>query len=200
MDCLTASDLRYLDYGPVDFTLQHGQTLGVSGVSGSGKSLLLKAIGDLIDSQGDVILGDTNRWDISPSDWRARVMLVPAEPQWWFDTVGEHLPEDASPYWRELGFGDEVLKKSVIELSSGEKQRLGLVRALCRCPEALLLDEPTANLDPENTRLVERCVKAYLEAGNRVGVWVSHDRAQLERVGDLVATIENKQFTQEAVR
>ena len=121
-------------------------------------------------------------------------MLVPVESQWWFETVGEHFPEDPAPVWRDLGFDDNVLKKLVIELSSGEKQRLGLARVLCRCPDVLLLDEPTANLDPENTERVEICIRTFLSAGDRAAVWISHDANQLERMADRVALMDDKQL------
>jgi len=194
MELLRVKDLRFLDYGPVEFSLPQGQVLGVSGASGSGKSLLLKSLADLIDSAGEVYLQNENRWEISPPQWRSRVMLVPVESQWWFETVGEHFPEASAPVWRDLGFDDDVLKKLVIELSSGEKQRLGLARVLCRCPDVLLLDEPTANLDPENTERVESCIHTFLSSGTRAAVWVSHDADQLERIVDVLAKMTDKQL------
>ena len=114
MDSFSVGGLRFLDYGPITFSLEAGRTLGISGQSGSGKSLLLKSIADIIESEGEVILNDDNRWDTSADNWRSRVMLVPAETQWWYETVGEHIPEDSQPFWRELGFDDTVLKKPVI--------------------------------------------------------------------------------------
>ena len=197
MESFRVRELRFLDYGPIEFSLSPGTILGVSGTSGSGKSLLLKAIADLIDSEGEVVLKGQNRWEINPPEWRSKVMLIPAESHWWFETVGEHFPQNPEPIWRELGFEDSVLKKPVIELSSGEKQRLGLVRALCRKPELLLLDEPTANLDAENTGRVEACIKKYLSREERFAIWVSHDDAQLDRLADLNAHIADRQLSME---
>ena len=66
--------------------------------------------------------------------------------------------------------------------SSGEKQRLSILRLLANRPKVLLLDEPTANLDAENTRNVEALLIDYLTENNAVALWVSHDHAQLKRV------------------
>jgi ABC-type iron transport system FetAB ATPase subunit len=72
----------------------------------------------------------------------------------------------------------------VTRLSSGEKQRLALLRLLANQPRVLLLDEPTANLDPQNTRRVEAMIAAYREARGAAVVWISHDREQAARVCD----------------
>lgn len=166
---------------PVSLSLDPGECLSVSGPSGAGKSLLLRAIADLDPSEGEVWLDDSERSTLAPADWRRRVALLPAEPAWWADRVGEHFDEP-SPLLERLGFPPAVMEWSVTRLSSGERQRLGLLRLLARAPQVLLLDEPTANLDPENTRQVEAVVREYLEAHSACALWVSHDAAQRARV------------------
>jgi ABC-type iron transport system FetAB ATPase subunit len=76
------------------------------------------------------------------------------------------------------------MDQAVIRLSSGEKQRLALLRLLANQPRVLLLDEPTANLDPENTRRVEAVIREYCRERAAAVVWVSHDREQAARVAD----------------
>ena len=66
--------------------------------------------------------------------------------------------------------------------SSGEKQRLAILRLLANKPRVLLLDEPTANLDAENTDKVESLIADYLANHNAMAIWVSHNHAQLRRV------------------
>ena len=76
-------------------------------------------------------------------------------------------------------------------LSSGERQRLALLRLLSRNPKALLLDEPTANLDDVNQQRVEALVEAYRQAHGAPVLWISHDVAQQRRVATRRLTIED---------
>ena len=68
---------------------------------------------------------------------------------------------------------------SVSRLSSGEKQRLAVLRALAHGPQALLLDEPTANLDADSTARVERFLTQAIRAHGWPVLWVAHDLAQI---------------------
>ena len=195
MSLLELKALSFLGYGPFNLSLISGEAFGVSGPSASGKTLLLKAIADLIESTGEVYLEGELRDLLSASDWRQKVMLVPAEPVWWYETVAEHFPKDGRPLDCEgMGLADDVLDWPVSRLSSGEKQRLGLARALARTPQVLLLDEPTANLDDKNTELVERCIHEFITETGGAVIWVSHDREQLNRVANRQAVMENKKF------
>ena len=73
---------------------------------------------------------------------------------------------------------------SVARLSSGERQRLALLRVLANRPPVLLLDEPTANLDEATTARVEALLKDYRTLHGAGVLWVSHDPQQLRRVAD----------------
>ena len=77
-----------------------------------------------------------------------------------------------------------ILDKPVMQLSSGERQRLALLRLLSNRPRVLLLDEPTANLDPENTRRIEALVTEYRREHDAAVIWVSHDTEQVKRVAN----------------
>lgn len=184
IDALRLDRLSIGDLAPVDLTLAPGEILCLSGTSGSGKSRLLRAVADLEPHGGEMWLGETAQSSIAGHAWRARVMLVPAESQWWADTVGEHLTEPCLDDLEALGFAAEVLDWQVARLSSGEKQRLALVRATCRQPSALLLDEPTANLDDATARRAEAWLGARIRARGWPVIWVAHDPAQIDRVAD----------------
>lgn len=167
----------------VDLTISPGEIVCLSGESGSGKSRLLRAIADLEVHQGQVCLGECARESMAAHDWRRWVMLVPAESQWWGDTVGEHVCHIKEEDLEALGFSRAVLGWQVSRLSSGEKQRLAAIRALSCQPKALLLDEPTANLDDDNTAKFEAWVLKKAQEQQMPILWVAHDEAQIQRVG-----------------
>ncbi len=176
---------------PVSLRLQPGECVGLSGESGSGKTRLLRALADLDEHSGTLVLNDNLCESGCAHLWRKRVALLPAESQWWHDRVGQHfciahdnngsdcLDDKAT---ERLGFSREVMNWQVTRCSSGEKQRLSLLRILVNRPQVLLLDEPTANLDPEKARCVEQLVADYLQAEQACCIWVSHSAEQLQRV------------------
>ncbi|ODM33198.1 ABC transporter [Marinobacter adhaerens] len=169
----------------VSLRVPGGEVVCVSGPSGSGKSRLLRAVADLEPHDGRVSLGDTGQLDIPAHQWRSRVVMVPADSQWWFDDVGGHFPDEAKAGLPSaLGFTPEVMGWSVSRLSSGERQRLALWRALALEPEALLLDEPTANLDNDSTEALEIWLLDEIRRRQIAVLWVAHDPAQIHRVGD----------------
>jgi ABC-type iron transport system FetAB ATPase subunit len=177
------SALSYGGFGPVTFALAAGERIGVTGPSGCGKTRLLRALADLDPWQGEIRLGGQAPGDMRASAWRRRVAYVPAEGQWWHDAVGAHFtvaPDEAEV--RALGLENDVLAWPVSRLSSGEKQRLGLLRALANRPAVLLLDEPTAHLDAERARAFEALVLRRCEADGLMAVWVAHNPEQLGRV------------------
>jgi len=172
----------------VDLTLAAGERIFLSGASGSGKSLLLRAVADLDPHRGEVWLNDLPRSRLTPPEWRRRVGLLPAESHWWAETVGEHwrAPAAGSPIEAllvALGFDVDVSGWAITRLSTGERQRLALARLLLNQPQALLLDEATANLDSVNRERVETVLEDYRVAHATAMLWVSHDPEQRVRLG-----------------
>jgi ABC-type lipoprotein export system ATPase subunit len=178
---LRLEDLQVPDIEAVSLTIAPGECVGLSGESGSGKTRLLRAIADMDQHGGRVYAEDIAQDQIRAHEWRRRVTLLPAESLWWFDTVGQHFSAHAENL-SALGFTPEVMEWSISRCSSGEKQRLSVLRLLANCPRALLLDEPTANLDADNAARVEQLVTGYLHEHHAVAIWVSHDVSQLRRV------------------
>jgi putative ABC transport system ATP-binding protein len=187
MNDLLLDNLVFLDRGPYTFTVKGGECCGISGGSGSGKTLLLRAIADLEPHSGNIFLGDMECEKTYAPEWRRRVGMLPAESSWWFESVGEHFSRQDGrivEQLRQLGFASEVFAWRVQRLSTGEKQRLAILRVLANSPQALLLDEPTASLDMENISRVERMLTGYCRTNAIPVLWVSHDAGQLNRVAD----------------
>ena len=170
----------------------------LAGPSGCGKSLLLRAIADLDLHQGEAFLDEEPQSKTPPPRWRSQVGLLPAESHWWAQNVGEHIASVQSKTLEMLGFSETCLTWDVARLSSGERQRLALARLLAGRPRVLLLDEPSANLDQENTQRVERLISAYLRETGAAALWVSHDPSQRERMADSGFLIRNRQLEPES--
>ncbi|GAB4223844.1 MAG: ATP-binding cassette domain-containing protein [Kiloniellaceae bacterium] len=168
---------------PVSFQLDAGECIALRGPSGAGKSLLLRAIADLDPNEGEVLLDGTPRDRIPAPSWRRRVGYVPAEPGWWSERLADHFQDwesQAGPA-RRLQVSPGVVERRVSQLSTGERQRLALLRALEHRPEVLLLDEPTGPLDEETTAAVEALLREKQSNGLAI-LWVTHDKRQAERV------------------
>ncbi len=184
---------------PVSFELAPGECLAVRGGSGSGKSLLLRAIADLDPNHGQLSLGGRPREAMSGPEWRRLVTYVPAEPGWWAETVGGHFSawSAAEPLAAALGLPAECRDWPVSRLSTGERQRLALVRALVGRPRVLLLDEPTSGLDRATGAAAETLVAGHRAAGG-AALWVTHDPAQAGRVASRVLAVEAGRVREEA--
>ncbi len=205
MAALRLQGLKTLNLAPLDLTLAAGEMVLLSGPSGSGKSLLLRALADLDPHQGEVWLESRACSSLPAPEWRRRVGLLPAESSWWFDQVRDHFDqapasgtgrdrglcgsthakgfgEATSALLARLGFGPEVLDWTVSRLSTGERQRLALARLLAIQPQVLLLDEATANLDPPNRDRVEDLIQDYRREQAAAVLWVSHDPDQRRRL------------------
>ena len=174
------------------FDLADGECLAVRGKSGSGKTLLLRAIADLDPNTGALSLDEQPRDSVSAPLWRRRVAYFATEPGWWADRLGDHFPDwgPVREYLEPLGLSEECRNARIATLSTGERQRLALIRTLLLEPRVLLLDEPTSGLDADTTAAVERLVLARLGAGTGI-LWVTHDEAQARRVAHAALVVED---------
>jgi putative ABC transport system ATP-binding protein len=192
---------------PTRFALHAGDRVAITGPSGSGKSVFLRALAllDPLDS------GHIN-WHGKPVEraniprYRRNVAYIRQRPAILDGTVEDNLryPFSLKAYRdvrfdraraaslaAQAGRGEGFLDKRASELSGGEAQITALIRVLQLAPEVLLLDEPTASLDPESSHAIEGLVHAWFgaddvdtPAGNpaHASVWVSHDPAQATRM------------------
>ncbi len=166
----------------------------LSGPSGSGKSLLLRAIADLIVHKGEAYLDEKKCSEINPVQWRKRVGFLPAESSWWMDKVGDHFSKNNNPYLSLLNLPEDCFSWDVSRCSTGEKQRLAIARLLVQQPEVLLLDEPTASLDPVSVTAVETLIKKYANEFQVTVIWVSHDELQIKRLKQRELIIYNNEI------
>lgn len=181
MAYLRLEEFQAISLNPLNLRLKN-EFICLSGPSGSGKSLLLRAIADLIVHQGEAYLDEQKCSEINPVQWRKWVGFLPAESSWWMDTVGDHFSERNNPYISLLNLPADCLEWDVARCSTGEKQRLAIARLLSHQPKILLLDEPTASLDPDSVKLVELLIKNYVDEFKASVIWVSHDASQRKRL------------------
>ncbi|QKT03806.1 ATP-binding cassette domain-containing protein [Ectothiorhodospiraceae bacterium 2226] len=199
MSRLHIQNLRTHHVGPVDLAVEAGECVALAGPSGSGKTLLLRALVDLDPHEGGVLL-DGEACEAMPApQWRRQVGLLPSESQWWYETVGEHFDAPVPEAWlARLGLEVGAMDWQVARASTGERQRLALLRLLVNRPRALLLDEPTASLDPAGVRAVEALVGEYRQAAHAPVLWVSHDPEQARRVAGRRFRIADGRLHEEA--
>jgi putative ABC transport system ATP-binding protein len=203
----------------VGVALAPGERLVLRGPSGSGKSTLLRCLVLLEPAEGEIRLdGDV----VGPErvlELRRRVAWVPQRPVAVAPTVEENLAAartlgrardgdrgvlDAAAQdalLERLGLGTLDRGRRFDRLSGGEQQRLALVRSLTPRPEVLLLDEPTASLDPENVSDLTAVIREWAEADPaRALLWVSHDPAEVEGLATRVLSMGELLSTGELLR
>lgn len=185
---LRIDNLKVAPLPALTFTVANGECLAIEGPSGSGKTRLLRAIADLDEAPGQVFLDGAERSEVPAPEWRRRVRYASAEPAWWTETPREAFAlnnaeanDKLTRLLSAISIKPELIDRPVMELSTGERQRLALARALMDSPPILLLDEPTAGLDPQATALVEELLRYHLLAGKSI-ILASHDQSQMTRL------------------
>ena len=184
----------------VSFGVRFGDRLGVLGPSGAGKTVLLRALAmlDPLDAGAIRWQGRAVHGDAAP-DYRKHVIYLHQRPALFEGNVEQNLRypftlkshqgrsfdrERAIEFLISLGRDRAFLDKSSRDLSGGEAQIVAFVRAVQLEPSVLLLDEPTASLDPATAQALEGVLDRWLAArtAERALVWVSHDREQTLRM------------------
>ena len=180
---LKLRNLHRLGVGPVSLELAAGECVSVMGPSGTGKSVLLRMLADLDPHDGDALLGGVACSAMPAPDWRRQVTYVPAEAGWWAETVAAHFAPgaDLPALLARVGLAPALADAPVARCSTGERQRLALLRALQPGCRALLLDEPTSGLDPAAREKVEALLREFMTGGGAV-LLVTHDIEQARRL------------------
>jgi putative ABC transport system ATP-binding protein len=192
----------------VTLAIEPGSRTSISGPSGSGKTLLLRALAmlDPLD-RGEIRFEGRPIVREAIPEYRCTVVYLHQRPALLARRVEGALKRPFElnvhrdrlfPRARivqlldQLGRAESFLDKPVAELSGGESQLVALLRAVQLDPKVLLLDEPTAALDPEATAAVETLVNGWLAEAPDVRsiVWVTHNAEQAARMGGHMMRIE----------
>ena len=189
-----------LDVG--ELQIKRGEVLGLVGPSGAGKSTLLRLLAFLEQPAAGVLDYEGRVCDETWPDLngRRRVTMVFQNPHLLRRSVSDNVSYGLTLRGRENGRDDvaEMLSALGLEaladaqartLSGGEAQRVALARALVLKPDVLLLDEPTANLDPYNIKLIEEIVRRTNEEDGTTVVVVTHNVFQARRLADRVGLL-----------
>ena len=187
----------------VSLTVEPGQVIGLIGPSGAGKSTLIRCINRLVEpSAGKVFLGDTDITRLSRGGLRQarrRIGMIFQEYAlverltvmenvlsgrlgyvgFWRSFFRKYPPESVENAYRLLdrvGLSDHVNKRADA-LSGGQRQRVGIARALEQDPDLLLIDEPTASLDPKTSRQIMRLIIEICDERDLPAIINIHDVA-----------------------
>ncbi len=190
---------------PVHLKLAPRDQLVLSGPSGAGKSVLLRALALLDQADGQLLWRGAPVARAQVPAFRRAVAYVRQRPALFGGTVEDNLrvpfelriygdprfdPARALAYLELAGRSAAFLAQAADELSGGEQQLVALARTLQLAPTVLLLDEPTASLDPETAAKVETLVDMwYQHTPDAAWIWVTHDPAQARRIGARFATL-----------
>ena len=185
----------------VTFSVQGGEVFGLLGPNGAGKTTTLRMLGGLISpSSGAVAIDGRPFTRATAGALRARIGFLTETPGLWDSlTVDDNLRVYAKLFGvarpdlaasRILGLFELSDRRNdrVALLSKGMKQKLALARALVHDPDVILLDEPTANLDPKTSRAV-RDLLADLKGRGRAVVISTHNLSEVERLADRVGLV-----------
>jgi putative ABC transport system ATP-binding protein len=190
----------------ISLSVHGGDRIAVSGPTGSGKTLLLRALAllDSFEAAKFSWRGKSVVPEVVPA-YRGSVMYLHQRPALIEGTVEDNLRlpyslkvwknhsfdrVKATQLLREAGRDENFLQQSDQNLSGGERQIVAIVRVLQLQPTILLLDEPTASLDASSAAAIERLVDLWY-ANDRAFLWVSHSSAQAERVATKTVRLQN---------
>jgi tungstate transport system ATP-binding protein len=189
-----------------------GEVLALVGPSGAGKSTLLRLLNFLESPTSGYVEFEGARFDAETPmalAQRRRVTTVFQRPALLRMSLRDNVAYGlrlrgeagaaarADEALRQVGLL-ELAQGGAGTLSGGEAQRVALARAMAIAPDVLLLDEPTANLDPANVRLIEAAVLEHRRARGCTCVWVTHNLAQARRVADRVGLMLEGQLVEVA--
>ena len=188
----------------VDLKIEKGEILGVIGHTGSGKSTLIQHLNGLLQpSEGDVLLDGKSIWDAKGKcsrETRFRVGLVFQYPEYQLfeETIAKdiaygptnmklpqaEIDERVRESMAAVGLAPELADQSPFALSGGQKRRVAIAGVIAMRPDVLVLDEPTAGLDPAGRDEIFELVRSYHKQSGATILIVSHSMEDIAQVAD----------------
>lgn len=201
----TGTPFEKIAVNNLSLSIEKGEFIGIMGHTGSGKSTLVQMLNGLMKpTSGQVLLDGEDIWanpkDIRKIRFKVGMVFQYPEYQLFEETVakdiafgptnmgksGAELEKAVNDAARFTGLKDELLEKSPFDLSGGEKRRAAIAGVIAMNPEVLVLDEPTAGLDPMGRDvLLSQIVQYHKERKNTV-ILVSHSMEDIARVADKI--------------
>ena len=194
----------------MSFDVNEGEFLGIIGHTGSGKSTLIQHLNGLLQpTAGEILLRGKNIWAEPKKirEVRFKVGLVFQYPEYQLfeETVykdiafgpanqgktGDELDYAVREAAKLVGIRDDQLEKSPFELSGGQKRRVALAGVLAMEPEVLVLDEPTAGLDPAGRENLMANIRDYHRNKGKTIILVSHSMDEIARNVDRILVLKN---------
>lgn len=195
----------------INFQVEDGQLFGIIGHTGSGKSTLLQHLNGLLrPDEGTIVIGgvDITKPDVSMTEIRKKIGLVFQYPE--YQLFEETVAKDVAFGPHNLGLSEEETEERVKEaielvgldyetfkdrspfdLSGGQKRRVAIAGVIAMRPEVLILDEPTAGLDPKAHRDVLKMVEEVHKRTGNITILVSHNMADIARLSDKILVIDS---------
>ena len=194
----------------ISFAVEPGEFIGVIGHTGSGKSTLMQHMNGLLKpTEGTVLLGGKDIWSdkalTRQSRFRVGLVFQYPEYQLFEETVYKDIafgPKNMGLDKEEIhrrvteaagfvGLTEQQLQSSPFDLSGGQKRRVAIAGVIAMEPEVLILDEPTAGLDPEGREEILGNIEAYRRAKNATVMMVSHSMNDVARLTDRLIVLSD---------
>ena len=201
----------------ISFTIEDGSLAGIIGHTGSGKSTLLQHLNGLLKPEsGEIRIGDVDitKSGVSMVQIRKKVGLVFQYPE--YQLFEETVARDVAFGPKNLGLSadeidervreaisvvglnyDDIAERSPFELSGGQKRRVAIAGVIAMRPEVLILDEPTAGLDPKAHQDVLRMIEEVHGKTGNITILVSHNMADIAHLADKVVVIDSGRMVME---
>ena len=200
----------------VSFSVERGEFIGVIGHTGSGKSTLMQHLNGLLKPEsGEILLDGQNIWSdkklTRQSRFRVGLVFQYPEYQLFEETVYQDIafgPKNMGLKAAEIdrrvreaaelvGLSQQQLTVSPFDLSGGQKRRVAIAGVIAMEPEILILDEPTAGLDPEGREEILRNIEAYRKAKNAAIIMVSHSMNDVAKLANRLLVMNHANLAME---